>query len=138
MIELGSGCRHVTCRCSYEFCYTCGEPWEKAPGQRTCTCELFDSAPAMAEEEQAAPQPRAAPQPAAAPEVDDSGLPFWVPRHVRPVYKTERCMYFAHAGECQRGAMCWFAHGGHELRVPHQSGSLPRTWSGSGSDSDGY
>jgi len=42
MIELGEGCRHMTCKCGYEFCYTCGRPWWKVPpsgseqGQRTC------------------------------------------------------------------------------------------------------
>ncbi|EFN60020.1 hypothetical protein CHLNCDRAFT_11046, partial [Chlorella variabilis] len=26
MIELGEGCRHITCKCGYEFCYSCGKP----------------------------------------------------------------------------------------------------------------
>ncbi|XP_019194897.1 PREDICTED: uncharacterized protein LOC109188733 [Ipomoea nil] len=40
MIELAAGCYHMTCRCGYEFCYTCGAEWkEKKP---TCTCPLWD------------------------------------------------------------------------------------------------
>ncbi|KAL1194918.1 E3 ubiquitin-protein ligase RSL1 [Cardamine amara subsp. amara] len=36
-LELDEGCMHMTCwTCSYEFCYTCGEPWVmKKP---TCRC----------------------------------------------------------------------------------------------------
>ena len=38
MIDLGQGCRHMTCMCGHEFCYTCGKPWwtNKAAGTRTC------------------------------------------------------------------------------------------------------
>lgn len=44
MIELGEGCRHITCRCGYEFCFSCGAPWEKVPGQRSHqTCENLES-----------------------------------------------------------------------------------------------
>lgn len=40
MIELGEGCRHITCKCGYEFCYSCGKPWQKVPGERSRqTCE---------------------------------------------------------------------------------------------------
>lgn len=40
MIELAVGCFHMTCRCGYEFCYTCGMEWrEKKP---TCTCPRWD------------------------------------------------------------------------------------------------
>ncbi|KAK6138040.1 hypothetical protein DH2020_028204 [Rehmannia glutinosa] len=28
MIELAAGCYHMTCRCGYEFCYTCGAEWK--------------------------------------------------------------------------------------------------------------
>ncbi|KAJ8563696.1 hypothetical protein K7X08_032148 [Anisodus acutangulus] len=40
MIELVSGCYHMTCRCGYEFCYTCGEPWKDK--KATCSCKLWD------------------------------------------------------------------------------------------------
>ncbi|XP_068667896.1 E3 ubiquitin-protein ligase RSL1-like [Aristolochia californica] len=40
MIELAEGCFHMTCRCGYEFCYTCGAEWRnKKP---TCSCPLWD------------------------------------------------------------------------------------------------
>ncbi|XP_031484778.1 E3 ubiquitin-protein ligase RSL1-like [Nymphaea colorata] len=40
MIELAEGCYHMTCRCGYEFCYTCGAEYvRKKP---TCACPLWD------------------------------------------------------------------------------------------------
>lgn len=36
MIELTVGCRHITCKCSAEFCYVCGLKW------RTCACTETD------------------------------------------------------------------------------------------------
>ncbi|MQL98125.1 hypothetical protein Taro_030831 [Colocasia esculenta] len=39
MIELLSGCFHMTCRCGYEFCYTCGAAWKDK--KRTCRCPLW-------------------------------------------------------------------------------------------------
>ncbi|XP_043701737.1 uncharacterized protein LOC122652130 [Telopea speciosissima] len=39
LIELAEGCFHMTCRCGYEFCYTCGAEWKnKKP---TCSCPLW-------------------------------------------------------------------------------------------------
>ncbi|CAL1403365.1 unnamed protein product [Linum trigynum] len=40
MIELDHGCYHITCRCGYEFCYTCGAPWKNK--RATCTCPIWD------------------------------------------------------------------------------------------------
>ncbi|KAF5930942.1 hypothetical protein HYC85_031815 [Camellia sinensis] len=40
MIELVAGCYHMTCRCGYEFCYTCGAEWKNKKG--TCSCPLWD------------------------------------------------------------------------------------------------
>ncbi|KAK1357376.1 ATP-dependent RNA helicase DEAH11, chloroplastic [Heracleum sosnowskyi] len=40
MIELAKGCYHMTCRCGYEFCYTCGSEWKNK--KATCTCPLWD------------------------------------------------------------------------------------------------
>ncbi|KAJ0248291.1 Ribonuclease H domain-containing protein [Hirschfeldia incana] len=39
MVELASGCYHITCRCGYEFCYTCGAEWEEK--NPTCECPLW-------------------------------------------------------------------------------------------------
>ncbi|KAK9940217.1 hypothetical protein M0R45_016888 [Rubus argutus] len=40
MVELVEGCYHITCRCGYEFCYTCGAEWKnKKP---TCSCPIWD------------------------------------------------------------------------------------------------
>ncbi|MFS8005279.1 putative transcription factor C2H2 family [Helianthus anomalus] len=36
MIELVAGCYHMTCRCGYEFCYTCGAEWKNK--KATCNC----------------------------------------------------------------------------------------------------
>ncbi|CAN0130475.1 unnamed protein product [Discosporangium mesarthrocarpum] len=36
MIELHSGCNHITCICKHEFCYLCAETW------KTCTCQRWD------------------------------------------------------------------------------------------------
>ncbi|XP_078445591.1 E3 ubiquitin-protein ligase RSL1-like [Wolffia australiana] len=36
MIELASGCFHVSCKCGYEFCYNCGAEWKKK--KQTCRC----------------------------------------------------------------------------------------------------
>ena len=38
MVELTVGCRHITCKCKAEFCYTCGAVW------RTCNCTEDDEA----------------------------------------------------------------------------------------------
>lgn len=39
MIELAEGCFHMTCRCGYEFCYTCGAEWKDK--KATCACPLW-------------------------------------------------------------------------------------------------
>ncbi|KAL4879586.1 hypothetical protein BJY04DRAFT_91091 [Aspergillus karnatakaensis] len=36
LIELSTGCNHITCRCRYEFCYVCTMKW------KTCHCEVWD------------------------------------------------------------------------------------------------
>ncbi|PSC76100.1 E3 ubiquitin-ligase ARI4 [Micractinium conductrix] len=138
MIELGEGCRHITCRCGYEFCFSCGAPWEKVPGQRshqTCKCDLFvppPEEPAAArgqEEGEGLPVPvglnafMRALMPAVQQDTADRP-PADVPGHVRPVYKTRLCNFYSTAGGCTR-RHCWFAHGAGELRMPRAGGSVP-------------
>ncbi|KAF1939586.1 ariadne RING finger [Clathrospora elynae] len=36
VVQLRSGCNHMTCPCSAEFCYACGVRWKE------CTCETAD------------------------------------------------------------------------------------------------
>ncbi|KAI9048525.1 hypothetical protein LZ554_007358 [Drepanopeziza brunnea f. sp. 'monogermtubi'] len=36
VVELDTGCNHMTCTCKAEFCYRCGEPW------KTCPCAQWD------------------------------------------------------------------------------------------------
>ncbi|PGH13577.1 hypothetical protein AJ79_03570 [Helicocarpus griseus UAMH5409] len=36
MVELMTGCRHITCKCGAQFCYTCGTKW------RECDCTEED------------------------------------------------------------------------------------------------
>ena len=40
VIELGTGCNHITCVCGYEFCYVCGDRWVSAPCRNGC--ELWE------------------------------------------------------------------------------------------------
>ncbi|KAI0850910.1 hypothetical protein F5Y00DRAFT_251917 [Daldinia vernicosa] len=36
LIELSTGCYHMTCKCRSQFCYICGDPW------KTCSCRHWD------------------------------------------------------------------------------------------------
>ncbi|KAJ5089821.1 IBR domain protein [Penicillium argentinense] len=36
VVELVSGCNHITCICKFHFCYICGAPW------RSCECDRWD------------------------------------------------------------------------------------------------
>jgi len=36
VVELRSGCNHMTCMCKSQFCYVCGMKW------KTCNCDQWD------------------------------------------------------------------------------------------------
>ncbi|KXS95993.1 hypothetical protein AC578_8103 [Pseudocercospora eumusae] len=36
VVQLRSGCHHMTCRCQAHFCYVCGVPW------KNCSCQVAD------------------------------------------------------------------------------------------------
>ncbi|KAI4315978.1 hypothetical protein L6164_023999 [Bauhinia variegata] len=40
IVELAEGCYHITCRCGYEFCYSCGAVWKNK--RATCSCRIWD------------------------------------------------------------------------------------------------
>ncbi|XP_076886418.1 E3 ubiquitin-protein ligase RSL1-like [Bidens hawaiensis] len=55
IIELVAGCYHMTCRCGYEFCYTCGAEWKNK--KATCSCPLWDEENIVdTDEEEIAPE----------------------------------------------------------------------------------
>ncbi|KIY02961.1 uncharacterized protein Z520_01426 [Fonsecaea multimorphosa CBS 102226] len=43
MVERTQGCRHMTCKCGAQFCYSCGAKW------RTCSCTEIDETNRQAE-----------------------------------------------------------------------------------------
>ncbi|EXB98575.1 putative E3 ubiquitin-protein ligase rbrA [Morus notabilis] len=57
MVELLEGCYHITCRCKYEFCYTCGAEWKNKIA--TCTCPVWDERNIIRDRQ---PQPQPQPQ----------------------------------------------------------------------------
>ncbi|XP_002972933.2 E3 ubiquitin-protein ligase arih1 [Selaginella moellendorffii] len=96
MIELLEGCYHMTCRCGYEFCYTCGMEYRNKI--QMCTCKLWDEHYIIREEEDFS---------------DDGSASDEMDLH-DPFYKTRLCRYFA-KGHCRNGVNCRFAHGIPEL-----------------------
>ncbi|KAI0342273.1 hypothetical protein BDW22DRAFT_179203 [Trametopsis cervina] len=43
LVELQSGCFHITCACKTQFCYRCGSKW------KTCKCPLWEDARMLTE-----------------------------------------------------------------------------------------
>jgi len=94
MIELNTGCNHITCQCGYEFCYQCGTEWQG--GTQRCGCAIWEERNLMTENERqrAYRQDR---------------------RTVNPRYKTRICRFWLTRGDCRYGFNCTFAHGEDEL-----------------------
>ncbi|CAI7657406.1 unnamed protein product [Penicillium glandicola] len=59
LIELRSGCNHITCRCRYEFCYVCTTPWKKCECAHWDEARLQERAGLIAARNQPAPAPQA-------------------------------------------------------------------------------
>ncbi|MCO5608802.1 hypothetical protein L7F22_063019 [Adiantum nelumboides] len=126
MIELSEGCYHMTCRCGYEFCYLCGEPWKNK--RQSCRCRLWDEdflleEPLVESEEDDEWEGSEGFSEDFEADYEDSedfnGLNARIlvdvstPIHNR-YYKTRLCKYWQRG--CFWGENCKFAHGVHELR----------------------
>ncbi|CAG8710727.1 24651_t:CDS:10, partial [Gigaspora rosea] len=42
LVQLETGCNHITCRCKAEFCYVCGSDWNREMERCQKRCELWD------------------------------------------------------------------------------------------------
>ncbi|CAG8786557.1 25142_t:CDS:10, partial [Dentiscutata erythropus] len=42
LVQLETGCNHITCRCKAEFCYVCGSDWNRETERCQKRCELWD------------------------------------------------------------------------------------------------
>nr|GAT58831.1 predicted protein [Mycena chlorophos] len=91
LVELVSGCNHMTCRCGTHFCFKCGAlSSEKGLCTRQPPCDLWDEDMLLEERERerernrnAAPVPRPAPAPAVVPFVGGAAMHFGNPA---PIY----------------------------------------------------
>lgn len=58
IVELSTGCYHITCRCRTEFCYLCAVVWKNCTCQQWDEARLFETAHRRVEQEIEAPVPR--------------------------------------------------------------------------------
>lgn len=50
-IEKNQGCMHMTCRCSYEFCWLCLGDWKKHQTSNFYRCNIYEQRPPDPNEE---------------------------------------------------------------------------------------
>ncbi|KAJ6188316.1 hypothetical protein N7519_003224 [Penicillium mononematosum] len=62
LVELRSGCNHITCRCRYEFCYVCSARWKQCECAHWDEARLQERAELIAGRNQPAPAPQAVEQ----------------------------------------------------------------------------
>ncbi|KAK4188586.1 hypothetical protein QBC35DRAFT_522767 [Podospora australis] len=55
-VELNTGCNHITCRCSAQFCYVCGDRWKSCSCPQWEEARLLDRANALVDRNARAPQ----------------------------------------------------------------------------------
>lgn len=116
MIELAEGCYHMTCRCGYEFCYVCGEPWKNK--RQSCRCRLWDEDFLLEEplDESEDDEWDGSEDFSEDFETDyDHSEDIPMPALNNPHYKTRLCKFWERG--CYWGEDCKFAHGVGELRV---------------------
>ncbi|KAF7289868.1 RBR-type E3 ubiquitin transferase [Mycena indigotica] len=76
LVELVSGCNHMTCRCGTHFCFKCGAPCtNKGLCTRSPPCDLWDEDMLLEEREREREQAANVPAPAYAPQ-----QPVFIPR----------------------------------------------------------
>ncbi|KAJ5399677.1 hypothetical protein N7465_010166 [Penicillium sp. CMV-2018d] len=72
LVELRSGCNHITCRCRHEFCYVCSTPWKQ------CKCAHWDEAMLQERAELIAARIQPAPP---APQIIEQAAQFLIEQH---------------------------------------------------------
>ncbi|CAM6089606.1 unnamed protein product [Calypogeia fissa] len=103
VIELNTGCYHMTCKCGYEFCYICGAEWKDK--QATCKCKLWDENNIIDDDDESDDDDSEAEYDSEPEDFPDGNI----------FYKTQICRHWRNAN-CWSGDACRFAHGEGELR----------------------
>lgn len=121
MIELAEGCYHMTCRCGYEFCYLCGEPWRNK--RQSCRCRLWDEdflleEPLNESEDNDWEGSMDFSEEFITDYEDSEDFNDVNTGYIAPIgnryYKTQLCRFWERG--CHWGEACKFAHGESELR----------------------
>ncbi|EME42772.1 hypothetical protein DOTSEDRAFT_176057 [Dothistroma septosporum NZE10] len=59
LVQLRSGCNHMTCRCKTEFCYVCGARWKNCPCDQADEGRMIERAEEVVDRDAEAELPRA-------------------------------------------------------------------------------